>query len=469
MITPITTEGYKLFLEGQIALAEVEHNGMCIDTVYLDNKIEETDKRIRELSAGLRKDKDCRQVFKAWKKKYGEKTNLGSREQLGSILFDVLKIEGGSSTGAAKARWRTDKDALEDMDLPFVHKFLEVEKLKKANTTYLKGIRREVDSKGFLHPSFNLNLVATFRSSSSSPNTQNWPIRDPEMAAIIRPCMKPRHKDRQIGEKDLSGAEVRTAACYCKDKALITYICNKNTDMHRDTAADAFILKKKQVSKNIRYVAKNKCVFPMFYGSWYFDCAKNMWISIDRMQLTTEDGIPLKKHLQSKGINSLGDLNPNTEPVPGTFIHHMKKVEHTFWKVRFKQYDQWKWDIWNKYCETGYIDTLTGFRCSAIMDRKQATNYSIQGSAFHLILWSLIKIQKQMKKYKMRTKIIGQIHDSLLVDIGKKELKDFHEISEKVMTQDLLKHWKWICVPIEAELEVAAAGKSWHEKHKIEF
>lgn len=376
-LAPITHQGYNLFHQGQIAFAKMEHAGMKIDVEYLDRKIKETDDQVKVLSEQLRTDKDCRKVFKAWKRRYGVKTNLGSREQLGTILFDVLKIKGGIDTG--KGRWRADRDILEDIDLPFVRKFTQVEKLKKAASTYLRGIRREVDTKGFLHPSFNLNTVVSYRPSVDSPNTANIPIRDDEMASLIRPAFIPRNSSRQIAEKDFSGIEVRVAGCYTKDPALLKYIRDPSTDMHRDQSMECYILKKGQVTKDIRSCTKGKFVFAEFYGDWWLSCARALWVAIDRQHLVTVDGVPLKKHLRSKGIHGLGVLDPDVDPKPGTFAYHIKEVERKFWKERFRKYDQWKWDWWNAYLELGYFDTYTGFRCSGVMDRKQAVNYPIQG------------------------------------------------------------------------------------------
>jgi len=467
MIFPVSNEGYSLFLEGQVALSQVEHNGMKIDTDYLDNKILETEARIEKLAEGLKKDKDCRKVYKTWKRRYGVSTNLGSREQLGTILFDVFKIKGGAATRGG--RWKADKDALEDIDLPFIHKFLEVEKLKKANTTYLKGIKREVDSNGFLHPSYNLNLVATFRSSADSPNVQTMPIRDEDMSSLIRPCFIPRHSKWRFTERDFSGIEVRTCACNCKDPNLIKYIYDKTSDMHRDLAQQLFMLDADDVSKKARYAAKNGFTFPEFYGDFWASCAKNLWSKIIRMEITTEKGIPLLDHLKTKGIKTLGEFQPSMDPKKGTFMQHVKQVEDDFWKRRFKIYGQWKWDIWNQYVAQGYLDTLSGFRCSAIMDKKQASNYGPQGDAAHCLLWCLIRVQKLLKKYKLRACITGQIHDSLLADVHQNDLKAYAEITEKVMSHDIRKHWDWIIVPLESELEAAPAGKSWYEKKKVEF
>jgi DNA polymerase I-like protein with 3'-5' exonuclease and polymerase domains len=146
----------------------------------------------------------------------------------------------------------------------------------------------------------------------------------------------------------------------------------------------------------------------------------------------------------------------------------MRQVEKDFWYKRFKVYAQWKKDWYADYLELGYFDTLTGFRCSGVMDRKQAVNYPIQGSAFHCLLWCLIRIRKLLHKYHLKTKLIGQIHDSLLSDIYKGELKDYYEIVHKVMTEDLVRHWKsWIIVPMDVEFEVAPVGHSWKDKQKF--
>jgi len=298
---------------------------------------------------------------------------------------------------------------------------------------------------------------------------QNIPIRDPEIAEIIRPSFIPRASNRQIGELDFSGVEVRVSACYNKDPNLLTYIRDETTDMHRDMAMECYILLIEQMTKDIRYCAKNKFVFPQFYGDWFFSCAQSLWVAIDRMNLKTAQGVPLKKHLREHGIRKLGVLDPKIPPRPGTFIYHLRQVEKRFWEERFAVYAQWKWDWWNAYVKKGYFDTYTGFRCSGLMDKKQASNYPIQGSAFHCLLWCLIKIQKRLKKYKMKTVLIGQIHDSVLADIAKGELKDYVEIAYGIMTKELRKHWKWIIVPIDADCEIAPVGESWFKKAKIDM
>jgi DNA polymerase I-like protein with 3'-5' exonuclease and polymerase domains len=104
-----------------------------------------------------------------------------------------------------------------------------------------------------------------------------------------------------------------------------------------------------------------------------------------------------------------------------------------------------------------------------VMDRKQVSNYPAQGSAFHCLLWCLIQIQKTIKKHHMKSVIIGQIHDSVLADVARGELRDYMEIAHEIMSVKLKKHWKWIIVPMEAECEVAPPGESWYKKAEVKI
>jgi len=221
--------------------------------------------------------------------------------------------------------------------------------------------------------------------------------------------------------------------------------------------------------KAIRYWGKSGFVFPQFYGDWYLSCAESMWKAITRQGLKLRDGTTLKQHLSKKGIKKLGSLDPKVRPVKGTFIQHIKEVEHDFWHNRFKVYNQWKEDWYNLYLKNGKIETLTGFVIEGLHDRKQIINYPIQGVAFHVLLWSLIRIQKLLVKYKMKSLIIGQIHDSIVADVPKDERKTYLKIVNQVTTQDVIKHWPWINTPLEIEAESTPLNKSWFEKEKIDL
>ena len=324
IIQPINHEGYKLFHEGCIALSQVEANGIRIDTDYLNRAKQRCKNNIRTLEESLKKNK----IFQKWQNEYGLNTNLGSREQLGRVLFEVMDFpcEEYTKTG----RPSTSDTVLRHMNIPFVKNYLKMERWKKSLNTFLRGIERETIG-GFLHPFFNLNTVVSFRSSSDSPDSQNWPVRNPEIAKLIRTAFIPRSHRRHIAEFDFKGIEVSVAACYNKDPNLIRYVSDNRTDMHRDMAMQCYLLKKKQVTKNIRYAAKNRFTFPEFYNNWYKSVTKDLWRAIQELKLTTTDEIPLKKHLLQKGIKSCGKCNPEEEALPRTFEYHIKQVEKDFW------------------------------------------------------------------------------------------------------------------------------------------
>jgi len=460
---PCKNSAYKLLHDGCVALSQVEVNGIRIDTDYLNKAIEETSDKIKDLTDKLKR----KEIYKIWQRTYGSKTNLGSREQLGRVLFDVMKYKCSYRTEKTQ-RPKADDEALKSTGLRFVDRYLRLERLKKARSTYLRNILRETTN-GFLHPNFPLHLTQSYRSSSDHPNFQNVPIKDPEIAKLIRRAFIAR-KDCQIVEIDFKGAEICNGVCYHHDPQMIKYIKNPKLDMHRDMAAEIYMLKKNQVTYWMRDAGKNRFVFPEFYGDWYKSRAVSLWKAIEELNLVVEDtGYDLYSHLETMGIYERGDCIYDEEPKEGTFEKHLQEIEHDFWNRRFKVYNQWKKDWWEAYQENGYFRTLTGFIIEGNLNRKQAINYPIQGSAFHWLLWSLIRIQKLMSKYKMKSLIVGQIHDSIVGDIYKKEKKDYLNIVKQVIYEDIRKHWKWIIVPLTVEASVAPVDGSWYEKKEIQI
>lgn len=454
-----TRSAYQLLHDGSLVLAQIEKNGIRIDTDYLTEQILYVKKRVEELESELYEMKE----WKVWSKRYRATANLDSKTQLSDVIFHQLehKSKGGKTE---KGRDKSDESAYAHLDLPFLKKYFEAAKLKKAGQTYLKNIQEEcVD--GFLHPFYNLHTTVSFRGSSNMPNFQNMPVRSPMIAKIIRECFIPRGKKHHLVELDFSGIEVKIAACYHNDPTMLTYINDPTTDMHRDMAMQCYLLDIKQISKQARYCAKNQFVFPQFYGSFYSECAKALWESIDRMDLKVEGtDKSLKDHLAEKGIKKLGSCTAGQQAKPGTFEHHIKNVEKDFWGRRFPVYDQWKKDWWNAYQRKGGFRTLTGFYIEGVFRRNQVINLPVQGCAFHCLLWVLIQLEKWLRKHKMRTLIVGQIHDSILLDAPEDELQDVLNYTRQLMTKDLPAAWKWIDVPIAIESEVCELGKSWYTK-----
>jgi DNA polymerase-1 len=454
-------DGYHLLEEGAKALSQIESNGIRIDTEHLETTMRRIRRSIKRSTLALKR----HDIYEIWRRYYSNKFNLGSRYQLGKILFDIMKIKCTEHTKTGK--WKADETILSGIDLPFVRHWIHIEKQKKLLNGFLAGIHRETHN-GFLRPSFNLHRVITFRSSSDSPNFQNFPVRDPVAGKVIRSCFIPR-KNHHLVEIDYSGIEVRVAACYHKDPTMLEYICDETKDMHRDMAAQCFMCEPEQVEKQVRYVGKNMFVFPQFYGDYYINNAKAMWEACTKMGLMIEN-MPAKRWLKRKGIRDLGACDPEQKPKRKTFEFHMKEVESDFWNRRFKVYKQWKLDWYQSYLNTGKFQMLTGFEIAGTqLKRNDVINYPVQGSAFHCLLWSLTRLQKWLVRNKMRSVIIGQIHDSIVADVHKDELETYLQKAKIIMTQDIMKAFPWLIVPLEIEAEVAPLGDSWFDKKEKEI
>lgn len=446
-IVPSSPEAFRLMMEGTAAFADIEQNGMKIDVPYLDGALERSSILIKKMEDDLRED----EVYKVWKKTFGEKADLGSRQQLGTVIFDKMGVPCVHRTKTGKPS--TDEEAFEDVDFPFVKRYISLEKLKKARGTFLLGIRNEVDSDGYLHPFLNLHLATTFRSSSDSPNLQNQPVRDKRQAKMIRTAFIPRSPDHVLVERDYSSLEWRGAANFWKDPGMLSYSSDLKSDVHRDMGSEIYICSKDEVSKDARFYTKNGFVFPTLYGSYYVNCASNIWTQIRRAGITTKSGTPMFDHLAAKGITD-----------PKQFENHMKKVEQGF-NDRFPHWSIEKEKWWKLYLERGWFPLATGFVCQGVFSYNNLMNTPIQGPSFHLMLWSIIQINNWLKKNKMKSKIIIQIHDSILLDVYREEMQDVLEYTEQVMTQDVKKHWTWVVTPLAVETEWSETN--WFEKKPL--
>jgi DNA polymerase-1 len=456
---PASLEAYRLLHEGTLALAEVEGHGIRIDVEYLDRTLIEVEARIKEMKRELRSDA----VYTKWRRVFGSKTSLTAPDQLRHMAYEVLGATVKYYTDSNKPSVKAS--ALQEMNNPFISKVLEIRKLEKIHGTFLTGIRRNTIGDR-LHASYGLHIAATYRSVANDPNFQNFPVRDKAASKIIRTCFIP-SKNHVLIESDYSGIEVRVAACYHRDPVMLTYIKDPSKDMHRDMAAQIYKLKTDQVTKEARHAAKNQFVFPQFYGDYYINCARSMWESIGRYDLKTADGAPLHQHLASNGISRMGRCDPDRKDIqPGSFEKHMREVQDHFWKVRFSKYNAWKERWYKQYLNKGGFNTLTGFYIGGEMGKNDVINYPVQGSAFHCLLWALIRVNQWLKKNKMKSRIVGQIHDSMVGDVHKRERDDYVHHVRRIMVDELCKNWKWIIVPIDVEFEETATN--WFDKKAIE-
>ena len=453
-----TLDAYNLLHEGSLVMAEMERNGICVDTDYVKRTRTKIQKRVDYLTEKIKSSKE----YKAWKKEYGSKLKFSSREQLGHVLYDIMGHESLYKTDSG--RHKADEKAMEDIGSRFTKQYLEIEKLKKARNTFLVNIMRETVD-GIMHPNFNLHLVRTFRGSSDHPNFQNFPMRDPLIKKLVRSSFIPR-KNSHIVDMDFKGSEISGASWYHKDPVMLEYINDQSKDMHGDMALEIYMMPKKLLTKEIRHCSKNMFVFPQFYGDWWMACAANIWRAIKINNLKTANGIPLFDWLKKKGIEELG--TGDTKNIdPQSFEAHLKEIEFDFLYNRFSVYQDWKDQWWEDYQTKGYFKMLTGFIVSGYSTRKECINYPVQGTSFHALLWCLIRISKLLKKYKMKTKLIGQIHDDVVSDVPDNELENYIELAMDVITRQLPKHWPFIITPMRVEVEVTPTNKSWY--HKKEY
>lgn len=449
------TDAYKLLHQGAIALAEVEANGMRIDVPYLDKAIDKTAARIKHLTKRLR---GCEE-YQLQRRRFGQKVNLHSREQLGAVLFGEMGHEPIRRTATGRAQ--LDETMLEKIGGRYTKGFLQLERLMKLHGTYLLGVRREVEGE-FLHTFFGLHLVRSYRGQSDSPNLQNIPIRDPVMGKIIRRAFVPRPGHALI-EVDYSSLEVMVACALSGDPKL-THDATEG-DMHRDMAAECYLLEQAQVAKPVRQNAKGGFVFAQFYGDWYKQCAVNLWDGVERYDLKAADGRSLYDHLRDKGIAERGLCDPTIDPKAGTYEAHIRDVEDRFWNKRFRVYHACRRRWVEEYRRQGYIDIVTGFRCMGPMSKNQVMNYHIQGPAFHCLLWSLTRLVREIKRRRMGAKVVGQIHDSIISDVPISEVPEYLALVKDITTIQLRRAWPWITVPFEIEAEVTTTN--WFEKKVV--
>jgi hypothetical protein len=251
-------------------------------------------------------------------------------------------------------------------------------------------------------------------------------------------------------------------ACYHKDPTMLKYLKDKNSDMHSDMAKQIFIFKELDKTipeyKLLRQAAKNGFVFPQFYGDYYKNNAEGIcdWVQLPHKRWKSDMGIVLpgniaiSDHFIKNGITSFND-----------FVEHMKQVEDDFWNKRFMVYNQWKQQQIQQYRKYGHLKTLTGFVCSGIMRDNEITNYPIQGTAFHCLLKTFTLLNDIRKKEKWDSKLIGQIHDSTVMDICPDEEEHVKQTIEKIVKKDLPSIWKWIIVPLEIEIETYGIDQPW--------
>lgn len=431
----------KLFLEGTIAFGFAERNGIRVDVPLLNATLKEQEDKAKKVLEAV----GASTFGQKWKEHYKDKTSYISGQQLKHMVKTVYNIDVD----------KADKKMLKDLGIGEASMLLSLRKEGKRFNE-LKQIKKEVTEDGRLHPFFNLNGVSSFRSSSSNINFQNLSVRDSEAGSLIRSLFIPSAGNRII-EVDMAAAEVRTSCWVHKDPTLIKYLID-DYDMHSDVACQLFKLKKEEMEKKIRYYGKNGFVFPSFYGSYWAQIAPILWDVVTKENLTCKDGVPLK----DKVFQRIGQTKE-------IFSEHVKAVEFDFWNNRFSVYNAWKKSAWDNYQKTGEFHSLTGFPFKGLYTRNQVTNFPVQSVAFHSLLWSFIQITKEFLKNKWKSKLVGQIHDSMVFDAHPDEFDKVLQLCKKTMTQDLPASWSFVNTPIVIEAEATEVDESWFKKKGVKI
>ena len=439
--------GAKFFNEGMMALCDVSYNGFNSDLEWYEKQKRIMKKKI----AGIRNDIYQNKDVIRYMKKVDPDFQFTSNDDLREFFVSYVKVSIDKKTASGKTSM--DEEALTKIDHPVATKILELRKLLKIQDTYIKNFI-EATFDGKIHPDYTLHIARSLRSSSRNPNFQNLPKRNEYAKKVIRKGIKP-SKGRILAEIDFSGIEVSTSVLYHKDPTFLNYLVSDTADMHRDNAADIWMCEQDDVSDKVRFYAKNCWTFPQFYGDYYASCAIALW---ENRHEKLNSRLTCVEHLKTKGITKYSQ-----------FVDHLQECERILWHERFPVYTKWKKDIQKKYQETGVIETYLGFRYAGYLDKKQLANYPIQGTAFHILLWCLIRLSKIAKKEGWKSKIVGQIHDSMIWDIDLEEKEHVLKTIKRVCEQVVVKKFDWITTQFRVDMELSEIDGNFGELEKFKL
>ena len=388
-------------------LYDMERNGVKIEAEALKIYGEQLGNRIVEVE---------KQIYD----QTGETFNINSPKQLGVILFEKLGLPHGKKT---KTGYSTSADILEKLapEYPVVSYILEYRQLTKLKSTYADGLANYIREDGRIHGKFNQTITATGRISSTEPNLQNIPVRM-ELGRLIRKVFIP-EKDYVFVDADYSQIELRILAHCSGDEQLINAY-KEARDIHRITASQVFHIPFDEVTDLQRRNAK-AVNFGIVYGISSFGLSEDLSIT--------------KKEAAQYIENYF-----KTYPGIKTFLE--KSVEHAK--------------------EKGYVVTLFGRRrpvaelaSSNFMQRafgeRVAMNSPIQGTAADIMKIAMIGVNRRLKETQMKSRLVLQVHDELLIEAHRDEVEQVKEILAYEM-----EHAASLLVPLDVDMHV---GDNWYE------
>lgn len=426
---PVIHRGYQLFHDGQNALAKLTFRGFRIDEIQLEKNFQEVDKIALVLQDKIMKAKE----IQGW-----DNFNPASPKHLIELFYDRLGFPVIEKTN--KGQPSTSSDVLmgfyEARGLEIAKDIAEYKTAVQTRDTFLGSIKRETWD-GVVHPGFMLNMVSSYRSSGGEPNLQNINKRDPFAVRMVRGVFKPR-PGYVIVDVDYKSLEAYRGCDIHKDRTMIRDLMDPTADPHRDTACDLFLCQPDDVDKDVWKKMRNAgktANFSLQYGSGPTKFAHALWHGyIDNR---------LKKHLDSKGIDTYDK-----------WYEHCKAFYDKYWGVRYGDLKQWRETIWGEYVNNGVIHTKTGFKLDTMLSKNQIGNFPIQGSSFHLLLKGLIKFVNIVEEMGLDAHALGEIHDSVQIEVKKEIVDQVIPLIEKCFVTDIKEEESWVQLPLAMSGEV---------------
>ncbi len=390
-------------------LASMELEGFLIDTEELKTFGEE----LQGLIAGLEQE-----IYRL----AGEKFNINSPKQLGTVLFEKLGLPAGKKT---KSGYSTDAEVLEGLihDHDIVPKILDYRKYAKLLSTYVEGLKNAVGPDGRIHTTFNQTETRTGRISSLEPNMQNIPIRSEPGSRMRR--FFPAKEGCLLVDADYSQIELRVLAAIAEDEKMIEAFLS-GEDIHRNTAAQVFDMPPLFVTPMMRSRAK-AVNFGIVYGISAYSLSKDIGVTV------SEADRYIKNYLKTyEGVKAYMD---RTVAEAG---------------------------------EKGFVSTLFGRRRYLpelkssnrnlrAFGQRVAMNMPIQGTAADIIKVAMVRVYRRLRAEGLRSKLILQVHDELIVECPEEE-------AEKVcvLVKEEMESAVSLAVPMEVDAKI---GRDWGEAH----
>ena len=394
-------------------LAEMEFNGVCVDTSFLKQYTQELEVKI------LEKEQEIYSYA-------GHQFNISSPKQLGEVLFNEMKVAEKPNV-TKTGQFSTGEEELQKISSnhPIISAILDYRGLKKLVTTYTSALPQLINPKtGRIHTSFNQTVTVTGRLSSTDPNLQNIPIRTEE-GRKVRGAFVASNPENLIYSADYSQVELRVMAHFSGDENLISAF-EHDVDIHKATAALIYGITPEEVTKEQRSIAKS-ANFGIIYGISSYGLSQNTGLSRNEAKQLID-----YYFVKFPGVKKFIDQT----------IDDCKKNGF----------------VTTMYGRKRYLPDINSrnFNVSAAAERN-AINTPIQGTAAEIIKIAMINILKKLKSNNLQSKLILQVHDELVFEVLPEEKEIIKQLVETEMEN---------AAKLKVKLKVEGNfGKNWLEAH----